>query len=90
MPGNLEALLILPEHASGVKQKPLSHKGFCPFTALRPAATKPVSRAPKAAKRTLDAGARTRPTTPTMDHGPGPAGALHSNPEVPGEWCGVR
>jgi hypothetical protein len=30
MPGNLEALLILPEHASGVKRKPLSHKGFCP------------------------------------------------------------
>src|SRR5688572_24335601 len=35
---------------------------------------KPGSRAPKAAERTLDAGARTRPTTPTMEPAPPPAG----------------
>jgi len=47
-------------------------------------ATEPGSRAPKAAERTLDAGGRERPTTPTMDEGPGPAGALRAGPYCEG------
>jgi hypothetical protein len=76
MPGNLEALLILHEHAYGVKQKTLIPQRFSAWP-TQPAATKPVSRAPKAARRTLDAGAPTPPDP--ADNGPRrrPAGALH-------------
>jgi hypothetical protein len=80
VPGNLEALLILPEHTYGVKQKPLISQRFSSrMSTERSAASKPGSRAPKAAKRTLDAGARTRPTTPTMDQGPGGRRGLTSD-----------
>ena len=58
MPGNLEAPLILPEHAYDVKRKSTGNPYPTRVSRQRPAATKPESRAPKAAKRTLDAGAR--------------------------------
>jgi len=82
MPGNLEAPRILPNTRTEVKKKstenPYRTTIFGPAGLAGTTATKPGSRAPKAAKRTLDAGAPKRPTQLTIDSGPGPAGALHA------------
>jgi hypothetical protein len=78
MPGNLEAPRILPERAYGIKKK--SAENPYPTTVLDrrpqrrvgpPTSTKPVSRAPQAAKRTLDAGGCNAASQPIMkpDHG---------------------
>jgi hypothetical protein len=86
MPGNLEALPILPEHAYGVKKKlgrnpyPTRVSGSATCRAAeRPAATKPGSRAPKAAKRTLDTGARNPPDQSQQStQAPATAGAVQA------------
>jgi hypothetical protein len=79
MPGNLEAPPILPEHAYGVKQKSTGNPYPTMVSGDERSTTKPESRAPKAAKRTLDAGAR-NPTDPAHNGtGPRPsAGALRA------------
>jgi hypothetical protein len=78
MPGNLEAPRILPERAYGVKKKSAENPYPTTISGDRPAATKPGSRAPKAAKRTLDAGARERPTRQPWNRAPAPGRGLTS------------
>jgi hypothetical protein len=58
MPGNLEALLILPEHASGVKDKPLIPQGFLPVYRLEN--YRPPSRCQGRRRR------RSEPLTPAL------------------------
>jgi hypothetical protein len=75
MPGDLEAPLILANTRTGVKRKSGENPYFTRISGWQAArwreqasATKPESRAPKAAKRTLDAGARHSPNP--ADNGP--------------------
>jgi len=77
MPGNLEALLILPEHASGVKKKLAGNPYGTTVSGQADRGKAGVKGDPKGRRsEPLTPAHASQPIQPTMDNGPGPAGAL--------------